>query len=73
MASEEEFVGGKTSAENDDDLSLSSEGEGGTDYDNASYGSDIQPPDLPQGFIMVLEDSCRARYRPVKASKTTYV
>ena len=67
MASEEEFVGGKTPAEQDDDLSLSSEG--GTEYDNVSYGSDVQPAYIPQGFVMVLDDSCRARYRPVKAPK----
>ena len=67
MASEEEFVGGETSAENDANLSLSSKG--GTEYDNVSCGSDVQPAHIPQGFVMVLDDSCRARYRPVKASK----
>ena len=47
----------------------SSEGEGG--YDNASYGSDVQPPSMTDGFVLVLEDSCRARYRPSRTAKTS--
>ena len=66
MASEEEFARAETLADNDENLSFSSGG--GSAYDDASYGSDIQPPDLQQGFVMVPEDCCRAKYRPVKAA-----
>ena len=45
----------------------SSGGEEG--YDDASFGSDVQPPALATGFAMVLEDSCRAVYRGSRRAK----
>ena len=44
----------------------SSEGEDA--YDESSYGSDFQPPDLTPGFVQVHEDCCRARYRKSRAA-----
>ena len=48
---------------------FSSEGEG--EYDEASYGSDFQPPGLTPGLVMVHEDCCRARYRPSRVPPGT--
>ena len=62
MSFKEDSSGRKTPLESDD----SSEGEA---YDDSSYGSDIQPPDLGTGFVMVHENCCRARYRPSRVAK----
>ena len=40
----------------------------GEDYDATSYGSVLQPPGLTQGYTMVHENCCRARYRLYKSS-----
>ena len=59
---------GKNQAEMSDESSVPSEGE---NYEDMSYGSDVQPPDLATGFVMVHEHCCRARYRPSRAAKDT--
>ena len=43
----------------------SSEGE--DNYDDSSYGSEFQPPDITPGFVKVHENCCRARYRKSRA------
>ena len=48
---------------------FSSEGE--EEYDEASYGSDFQPPGLAPGLVIVHEDCCRARYRPSRVPPVT--
>ena len=68
MTSKEDFFGGETSTKNDDDLSLSSKGGVARSAITFCKGP-ISPPNIPQGFVMVLDDSYRARYRPVKAPK----
>ena len=52
-------------------LNSSDSSEGEEAYDDMSYGSDIQSPDLAKGFVMVHENCCRARYRPSRVSKGT--
>ena len=45
---------------------VSSEGEE-DGYEESSYGSEFQPPDLTPGLVQVSEDRCRARYRKSRA------
>ena len=72
MTSEPDYTGKKMAKETLES-SDSSEGEGG--YDDASYGSDVQPPGLSKGFVMVHENCCRAIYRPSRMAKdsTDYI
>ena len=37
-------------------------------YEDSSYGSEFQPPDLAQGFVHVHEDRCRVVYRKSRAN-----
>ena len=64
MTSKEGILG-ENLAEMQENASFSSEGE---TYDDDSYGSDIQPPDLAKGFVMVKENHCRARYRKSRSA-----
>ena len=38
-------------------------------YDDGSYGSDVQPPNLTEDFVRVHEECCRARYHPSRTGK----
>ena len=66
MTSNEDLIQGEK-AEKMLNSPVSSEGE--EEYDDCSYGSEFQPPDLAQGFVKVHETCCRARYRVSRASK----
>ena len=48
---------------------VSSEGEE-DGYEESSYGSEFQPPDLTPGLVQVSEDRCRVRYRKSRAQPT---
>ena len=41
----------------------------GETYDDNSYGSGILTPGLTEGFVMVTENCCRARYCPSRVAK----
>ena len=58
--SSKEAIPGENMAEMHDNSFVSNEGE---TYDDDSYGSEVQPPDLAKGFVMVHDNCCRARYR----------
>ena len=66
IMSSKEVILGENLAEMQENASISSKGES---YDDILYGSDVQPPDLAKGYVMVHENCCRARYRPSRAGK----
>ena len=55
MTSKEDFLQGEKMAQMPD-LPVSSGDEDGGGYEESSYGSDFQPPDLAPGFVHVKED-----------------
>ena len=59
IMSSKEVILGENLAKLPDNSSVSSEGE---IYDDDSYGSEFQPPDLVKGSVMVHENRCRVRY-----------
>ena len=61
MTSKEDFLQGEKMAQMPDSPVSSGDEDGG--YEESSYGSDFQPPDLAPGFVHVQEDRCRAIYR----------
>ena len=69
MASKQAFSGKENPEFLDENLSYSSHE--GDEYDAASYGSDLEPPGLAQGYTMVHENCCRARYKPSTAPKNS--
>ena len=69
MASKQAFSGKENPGCLDENLSYSSHE--GDEYDAASYGSDLEPPGLAQGYTMVHENCCRARYKPSTAPKSS--
>ena len=68
MASEDDLQVSKNMAEM---LNSPFSSEGEEEYDEASYGSDFQPPGLASGLVMVHEDCCCARYRPSRVPPGT--
>ena len=67
MASKQASSGGEIPDFLDENLSYSShEGE---EYDAASFGSELEPPGLAQGYTVVHENCCRAHYKSSTAPK----
>ena len=66
MTSETDYAGKDVPLETLESSDFS-EGEGG--YDDVLYGSDVQPPEMAKGYVLVLEDSCRARYHRSRTAK----
>ena len=63
--SSKEVILGENLPKSSDNTSFSSEA---VSYDDDSYGSEFQPPDLAHGSVMVHENRCRARYRKSRSA-----